>query len=112
MAGPTATKEAMIKEFEFSAEGRNYACTIEERRGTKGEFWWWFTVSGDAQSYGAFQAASSDTRTSVQERVLQFYTNRLFALSQPSKRPGGWGQQRPPVDASKPTPPPTQAVTG
>ncbi len=102
----------MIKEFEFSAEGRNYACSIEERRGTKGEFWWWFTVSGDAQSYGAFQAASSDTRTSVQERVLAFYNTRLFAIAQPSKRGGHWGSQRPAaaVVAAAPAPAPVAEV--
>ena len=103
----------MVKEFEFSAEGRDYACTIEERRGTKGEFWWWFTVSRDSQSYGAFQAASNDTKASVQARVLQFYTNRLFALAQPAKRGGGWGGQGRPAaavttDAAVPTPVPSR----
>jgi hypothetical protein len=83
----------MIKPFEFAEEGRSYCCTLEERRGTKGEYWWWFTVSGDPQSYAPFQAASSDTRTSVQERVVKFYHNRLWVLSQPSQRGGHWGRR-------------------
>lgn len=80
----------MIKEFGFEAEGRKYSCTVEERRGTKGEFWWWFEVTGDAQSYAPFQTAKDDTRASVQERVVQFYTNRLFRLSQPSQHGSQW----------------------
>lgn len=85
----------MIKGFAFDAEGRTYTCSVEERRGTKGEFWWWFGVSGDAQSYAPFEAKSGDTRDSVQERVLQFYRNRLFALAQPSKRGSHWGTRKP-----------------
>jgi hypothetical protein len=101
----------MVKEFEFTAEGRSYACTIEERRGTKGEFWWWFTVSGDAQMYAPFQTEKGDTQKSVQERVLAFYNNRLFAIAQPSKRGGGWGQQRPPVAPPVPIPTTEEAAS-
>ncbi|MCX5762597.1 MAG: hypothetical protein NTW72_14040 [Gemmatimonadetes bacterium] len=90
----------MIKPFEFEASGRSYSCTIEERRGTKGEFWWWFAVSGDAQSYAPFQAASDDTRASVQERVLAFYTNRLFRLTQPTQRSSHWGKRSAPEAAA------------
>ncbi len=83
----------MLKDFEFAADGRTYSCSVEERRGTKGEYWWWFSVSGDPQSYAPFATASSDTRATVQERVLQFYMNRLFHLAQPTQRGGHWGKR-------------------
>lgn len=98
----------MIKGFEFAAEGRTYVCTIEERRGMSGEFWWWFTVTGDTAMYAPFQALSSDTRGSVQGRVVQYYTNRLFKRSQPAVRGGQWGR-RPPTDAATPAPPAKEA---
>lgn len=87
----------MIKGFEFAAEGRNYVCSVEERRGASGEFWWWFTVTGDQSMYAPFEAASSDTRASVQERVLQYYNNRVFKRSQPTPRGGQWGRRPPQV---------------
>ena len=88
----------MIKGFEFEAEGRTYTCTTEERTGVSGEYWWWFAVSRDAQRYAPFQTSSSDTRASVQERVLAFYNNRLFHLSQPTQRPSQWKKRETPVD--------------
>ncbi len=99
----------MIKGFEFVADGRTYVCTTEERRGTSGEFWWWFTVTGDASSYAPFQAASNDTRSSVERRIVEYYTNRLLKRSEPTPRGGHWGR-RPPTDAAAaPAKPPTQA---
>jgi len=83
----------MIKPFDFAEGGRTYNCTVEERRGAQGEYWWWFSVSGDAQSYAPFQAASGDTRATVQARVLQFYEHRLWVMTQPSLRGGHWGRR-------------------
>jgi hypothetical protein len=92
----------MIKGFEFEDGGRAYACTIEERKGTDAESWWWFSVSRDAQRYAPFQALSSDTRASVQERVVAFYTNRLFQLTQPTQRGSHWGKRNIPAKAAAP----------
>ena len=92
----------MIKGFEFTADGRSYTCTTEERTGTKGEFWWWFAVTGDAQRYAVFQAVSGDTRPSVQERVLAYYMNRLARLAEPTQRPSQWRKRE--VPAATPAP--------
>ncbi|MBM3908311.1 MAG: hypothetical protein FJ363_09600 [Gemmatimonadetes bacterium] len=92
----------MIKGFEFAADGRTFVCTTEERRGTKGEYWWWFSVSGDASSYAPFQAASGDTRGNVQERVLAFYRHRCARLAEPSVRGGQWGRKPQAVTPQKP----------
>jgi hypothetical protein len=83
----------MIKGFEFVADDRQYACTIEAQRGAD-ESWWWFTVSGDPQRYAPFRAASSDTRATVQERIIAFYTNRLYQLAQPRERGAHFGSRK------------------
>lgn len=92
----------MLKGFEFAADGRTYVCSTEERRGTNGEFWWWFTVTGDTSMYAPFQAASADTRQSVSERVLAFYTNRLFKRSQPPVRGHQFGRRGPSANTATP----------
>lgn len=83
----------MIGPFEFNDAGRRYTCTVEQLKGPVAESWWWFAVSGDQQRYAPFRAAASDTRSSVQERVVAFYTNRLFQLTQPTQRGSHWGKR-------------------
>lgn len=83
----------MINGFEFEDSGRSYACTVEAQKGPVKESWWWFSVSGDMQRYAPFRAASDDTRTSVQKRIVEFYKNRLFALTQPTQRGAHWGRK-------------------
>jgi len=57
------------------------------------------------QSYAPFQADKSDTQASVQERILAFYTSRLFQLAQPTQRGSHWSRRTPPV---KPAPAATE----
>lgn len=94
----------MIKGFEFKADGRSYTCTTEERKGAVAEFWWWFAVTGDAQRYAPFQALPGDTRASVQERILAYYTNRLARLAEPTQRPSQWRKRETPVNPAPETP--------
>jgi hypothetical protein len=42
------------------------------------------------QNYAPFQAEKGDTRANVQERVLEYYNNRLFQLAQPVQRGAHW----------------------
>jgi hypothetical protein len=92
----------MIKDFEFQDGGRSYSCTVEAQKGAGAESWWWFAVSGDQQRYAPFRAAASDTRASVQERVVAFYNNRLFQLTQPTQRGSHWGKRNVPAPAAPP----------
>ena len=101
----------MIKGFQFDADGRTYTCVVEARTGSKNEFWWWFSVSGDMQRYAVFQALDADTKSSVQERVLAFYTNRLFKLAQPTQRPSQWRKRETPVAPAQPGPEKTATKT-
>ncbi len=100
-----------MKGFEFEAEGRQYTCSVIERKGIGASTWWWFSVSGDMQNYAPFMAANGDTRASVQERVLQYYNNRLFQLSQPTQRGSHWAKRNvPAAQPAQPAPEVTGAV--
>lgn len=94
----------------FDNEGRHYSCFPKERRGVQGESWWWFEVDGDPQTYAPFMVAGSDTRATVRDRIVAFYTSRLHALSQPPTRGGHWGRHRP--AAAKPAEPPPESTPG
>ncbi len=98
----------MIKGFEFEAGGRHYCCTIEPR--VAGEDWWWFSVSRDPQRYAPFQVGSSDTRASVQARVVAFYDERIFRLSQPRDSRSHWGSRKSASSAPAVTPPAADAT--
>ena len=99
----------MIQGFEFSDAGRHYTCTVEGRKGAD-EAWWWFAVSGDGQRYAPFLASKSDTRASVQERVVAFYLNRLFQLTQPTRRGAHWGKRPTPAAGAPPVGAPAVAA--
>jgi hypothetical protein len=87
----------MIKAFEFTDDGRTYTCTVEELAGPVSESWWWFAVTGDQQRYAPFRAQKSDTQASVRKRVVEFYENRLFQLTQPTVRGAHWAKRKAPA---------------
>ena len=60
-------------------------------------------MTGDQQRYAPLEAVNGDTQTSVRTRLIAFYTQRLFALSQPSVR-GHFGRAGRPPGASRPQP--------
>ena len=64
----------MIAAFEFTSDGRDYRCQVEERNSGLGHTaWWWFGVSGDRSRYAPFVAAPEDTESSVRERIVSYY---------------------------------------
>lgn len=92
----------MSEPFEFEDGGRRYRCHVRVPTSGLADSWWWFEVSGDEQAYGAFRAAKNDTRASVKERVVNFYTHRLARLAEPPQprhrgRPPGSGAPKPVV---------------
>ena len=67
----------MLRSFTFVHDNRTYACLREDPNGSQPEAWWWFTVSHDGNRYAPFHATSRDTRASVQERIVAYYSNHL-----------------------------------
>jgi hypothetical protein len=63
----------MISGFDFEDGGRKYTCTVEQHQAAAVDSWWWFGVTSDRQRYAPFRAASGDTRTSVQSRIVAYY---------------------------------------
>ena len=80
------------------------------KQGALAGSWWWVSVSGDAQSYYPFQAVKEDTRASVQQRVVEYYTNRLTRLAEPTVRGAHWSNRNSaskPAAKQEPTPAPS-----
>jgi hypothetical protein len=97
----------MLGPFSFVHEGRTYSC--EARDGIEGQMWWWFTVSSDGNRYAPFQAASKDTRASIEKRIVDYYTNHLARRAAPEQphwakrgKPAGPGQGKPGMVPAKP----------
>ena len=63
----------MTEQFEFEQEGRTYSCSLETAHPSVADKWWYVAVSGDRTRYAFFQGASSDTRGSVQSRIIARY---------------------------------------
>lgn len=78
----------MIKGFEFRDKDRTYTCTVEARGGDPTDAWWWFAVTGDQQRYAPFRTERSDTQATVRERIVAYYENRRYQLTQPTIRGG------------------------
>ena len=87
----------MIRGFEFEEGGRTFVCSVEARRTTPDDAWWWFNVSGDRQRYAPFQAATADTQKTVKAKIIAFYANLLEARARPAEPRSHWGR-RPKTD--------------
>jgi hypothetical protein len=85
----------MIKDFEFSNDGRTYTCRVEEPRGARTEAWWWFGVSGDAHRYAPFQAAADDSEADVRARVIAYYQDLLARRAMPAQPRSHWARRTP-----------------
>ena len=83
----------MIRGFEFEEDGRTYRCTVEARRATPDDGWWWFEVSGDRQRYAPFQAEKSDTQKGVKAKIVAYYANLLAARARPEEPRSHWGRR-------------------
>jgi hypothetical protein len=67
----------MTEKFNFEEGGRTYNVSVEGSEPTRADAWWWFDVSGDRYRYAPFRAEKGDTKTSVQSRIVAYYTARL-----------------------------------
>jgi hypothetical protein len=91
----------MVKEFEFVDEGRKFICSVEVPRQAGLSAWWWFRLdNGDSTRYAPFEASPSDTKQSVQTRIIAFYAERLAIAARPVYQRPPW---RKPETAVPPT---------
>ena len=77
----------MMAGFDCTDGGRDYHCTVEERRSSLGTTtWWWFGVQGDRSRYAPFVASTEDTEMSVRSRVVAYYDDLIERRGLPYSR--------------------------
>ena len=69
--------------FEFEEGGRLYRCSMQGQPSERMGAWWWFDVAGDAQRYAPFRHEPSDTKQSVQTRIVAYYAALLARRAEP-----------------------------
>jgi hypothetical protein len=90
------TKDKVIKEFEFIDEGRKFFCSVELPKQAGMKPWWWFRLdSASSTRYAPFEASSSDTKQSVQERIVAYYAALLAIEARPVHQRPVWRKPEP-----------------
>ncbi|HEX2722010.1 MAG TPA: hypothetical protein VHM24_03770 [Gemmatimonadaceae bacterium] len=97
----------MTQDFEFVDEGRTFYCTVEAPRHAGMPPWWWFKLdNSESTRYAPFEALPTDTKRSVQKRIIAYYAEVLAIKARPVHQRPAW--QKPvtvaaPGDAPAPT---------
>lgn len=88
-----------MKEFEFEDSGHTFFCSVEVPRKEGMAPWWWFRLdTGESTRYAPFEAAASDTKRSVQTRILAYYAELLAIQARPAYQRPAWRKpERPAV---------------
>ena len=89
----------MTKEFEFIDEGRKFFCTVETPRQQGMSPWWWFRLdTAETTRYAPFEASPSDTKQSVQKRIIAYYAELQAIEARPAYQRPAWRKpERPAV---------------
>ena len=74
----------MTKDFEFEDGGLTFSCTVEAPLHAGMPPWWWFRVdTGESTRYAPFEALATDTKKSVQPRIVAYYEQVLAIKARP-----------------------------
>lgn len=87
----------MLKAFTFEDSGRTYNCRVEDPRGARTRWWWWFDVSEDGQRYAPFEATEDDTEADVRARVIEYYDHLLVRRAEPPAQRQHWARRTKPA---------------
>ncbi len=102
----------MTDDFEFEDAGRKFICSVETPRHAGMPPWWWFSVADEKGTtrYAPFEAKPSDTRRTVQARIIKHYEEVLAIKARPvHQRPHWQKPAAPPVAATTTVPQPAEA---
>lgn len=93
----------MTKDFEFEDAGRKFVCKVETPRHAGMPPWWFFSVATEAGTtrYAPFEATASDTRQSVQARIVKHYEEVLAIKARPVHPRPQWQRPAPATAAPK-----------
>jgi hypothetical protein len=85
------TKDKGIQEFEFVDAGRKFFCSVEVPGHTGMPPWWWFRPDTETSTrYAPFEASASDTKQSVQKRIIVYYAELLAIAARPVHQRPVW----------------------
>ena len=85
------TKDKVIKEFEFIDGERKFFCSVEAPSQRGMPLWWWFRLdTGTSTRYAPFEASASDTKQSVQARIIAYYAELLAIEARPALQRPVW----------------------
>jgi hypothetical protein len=85
------TKDKVIKEFEFVDAGQKFFCSVESPGQSGMPAWWWFRLdTGATTRYAPFEASASDTKQSVQTRIIAYYAQLLAIEARPAYQRPAW----------------------
>jgi hypothetical protein len=81
----------VTKEFEFVDAGRTFFCSVEAPRHAGMPPWWWFRLdTGKSTRYAPFEALATDTKQSVQARIVAYYAEVLAIAARPVHQRPVW----------------------
>jgi len=84
-------KDKVIQEFEFVDAGCKFFCSVEVPGQTGMPPWWWFRLDTETSTrYAPFEASASDTKRSVQKRIIAYYAELLAIEARPVLQRPAW----------------------
>src|SRR5258706_1475770 len=100
-----AIKVKMIGNFEFEDGGRKFFCSVEVPGQSGMPPWWWFRLDTEASTrYAPFEALPSDTKQSVQKRIIAYYAELLAIQARPAYQRPAWKKPERPTPAGEAVP--------
>jgi hypothetical protein len=95
----------VTKEFEFVDAGRKFYCSVEAPRHAGMAPWWWFRLdTGKSTRYAPFEALATDTKQSVQTRIVAYYAEVLAIEARPVHQRPVWRKPERVVSAAETSP--------
>jgi hypothetical protein len=85
----------VIKDFEFTDAGHTFFCTVEQPRHAGMAPWWWFKLDTESTRHAPFEALTSDTKQSVQKRIIEYYAQLLVIKARPVHQRPFWRKPEP-----------------
>ena len=99
------TKDNVIKEFEFVDAGRKFYCSVEKPKQAGMPPWWWFRLdTAETTRYAPFEALPSDTKESVQKRIIAYYEQLLAIEARPVHQRPAWKRPDRPAQPAESAP--------
>lgn len=94
-----------MRDFEFVDAGRTFYCSVEAPGRTGMPPWWWFRLdSGTSTRYAPFEASATDTKKSVQARIVAYYAQLLAIEARPVHQRPVWKKPERSAPPSEPVP--------